>query len=253
MKILILILPILVLSCGKSDYKKSSEVKQDVKAIYQSSELNLAIYYEEGAEPYTDELSVLNLKLWDLFQTNISSLLEGRNITLKVPKTLPEMTKLSKSGKKTWSIDDILSLSRANPIPEKNSTTSFQIFFVNGVAELNSGIIGFHVDKTRIIAVFKDVIRNTAASDELVPKYVEQVTLIHEMGHALGLVNNGLSMISSHQDSANGAHCSNPNCVMYHENEGAASLIKFVSKVKDEKNLIMFDVQCLEDARSFKN
>lgn len=253
MKILLLIIPLLI-SCGKITAKKSSEVKQDVSPIYQSTELKVSVYYEEGAEPYTDELPVpaVNLKLWDLFQVNMNALLQGRSMAVTVPKTLPEMTKLSARNKSQWSIDDILGLAAANPVEAKGGVTHFQIFFVNGYAEQNSGIIGLHINNTKVMAIFKTVVKNSSNGDLFVPKYIEQATIIHEMGHALGLVNNGLPMKTSHQDSANGAHCSNPNCVMYYENEGAGSLINFVAKVKDDKNLIMFDSQCLEDARAFK-
>jgi hypothetical protein len=36
--------------------------------------------------------------------------------------------------------------------------------------------------------------------------------LCHEMGHLLGLVNQGSPMVTDHQ--ANGAHCNNVNCLM---------------------------------------
>jgi len=96
------------------------------------------------------------------------------------------------------------------------------------------------------------VIRSTGAHPNgAVPKFVEQSTLIHEMAHALGFVNNGLPLKTAHQDSAHGAHCSNPNCVMYYLNEGKSDMVNFVQQYILSGNTVMMDSQCLQDAQSF--
>ncbi len=38
--------------------------------------------------------------------------------------------------------------------------------------------------------------------------------LCHEMGHLMGLVNQGTPMLTNHQDVSHGAHCDNLNCLM---------------------------------------
>jgi predicted Zn-dependent protease len=250
---LLLMLIFVSVSCGKTGSKKSSQEKQSVSSIYSSSQINIKVYYEEGAEPYTDSLPVLDLKLWDLFQINMNALFEGKNTVIKIPKSLDEMTKMPNSQKGTWSMDDVLSLSKVYPLTYEPGITTFQIYFLNGYAQEDTSIMGFHISNTRAIAVFKNVFKYSTAEDVLVPKYLEQTTLIHEMGHALGLVNNGIEMSTAHQDTANGAHCGNPDCVMYHSNEGAANLTKFVTKVQEQKNFIMFDKQCLDDVKNYKS
>jgi predicted Zn-dependent protease len=251
MKILSFMICLLaLLSCGKSSSKKSSNENQDVSTIYSATEIKIQVYYEPGAEPYTDELPLLSLKLWDLFQVNMNSLFEGRNTKVSIPKSLEEMKKTKDFNKATWTTDEVLAMSQSYSTLEKGLV--FQIFFVNGSASDNSEIIGFHISGTKTMVIFKDVIARSTNGDALVPKYVEQATLIHEMGHALGLVNNGLPMTTPHHDKNHSAHCSNENCVMYYANEGAGSLIKYVSKIKEEKTLIMFDQQCLSDSRSYK-
>lgn len=44
---------------------------------------------------------------------------------------------------------------------------------------------------------------------------VEETILIHEVGHLLGLVDNGIEMVTDHRDEDNGAHDSNEDCIMY--------------------------------------
>lgn len=244
----------LTVACGKiGSTKKSSVEKQNVSPIYSSSQLNVKVYYETGAEPYTDQVAALNMSLWDMFQTNIEALFEGRSTVVTSPKTLAEMTKIQDNNKSTWSVEEVEKLAANYPLTYSPGITNFQIFFVNGYASQGSSIIGFHISNTKIMVIFKEVIKSSSSgSFDMVPKYVEQATIIHEMGHALGLVNNGLPMQSSHQDTPNGAHCSNENCVMYYANEGAGSLKKYINKIITEKRIIMFDQQCLNDALNYQ-
>jgi hypothetical protein len=75
--------------------------------------------------------------------------------------------------------------------------------------------------------------------------------LVHELAHSVGFVNNGVTLRSAHHDTNHGAHCSNPNCVMYYLNEGSTDLSSFIDKFKDSQNAVMFDDACLYDAKSF--
>lgn len=257
MKNIILMLLVIVAGCGKIPNLKfrlkSSLEPQSVSAIYGSARLDVKIFYEPGAEPYTDQ--VLTFKTFDLFHKNIDSLFEGmiNRPTVNIPRDLSQMTKISEQSKTTWTTEEVMALSEANPVAASAETTSFQIFFLNGRSKENSSTIGFHISKTNVIAIFKDVIKSTASgADPMVPKYVEQATLVHEMGHAVGLVNNGVPMYTPHQDTAHGAHCSNPDCVMYYSNEGMASMMNFATKKVAKLSFVMFDQQCLNDTQNYK-
>lgn len=248
----VIILLFTLVACGKTSERKSSEVKQNVSAIYSSQEVHVVVYYEEGAEPYTDRLP--GVELWNLLKTNLEALFLGKTVIVKVPVSLSEMTKLMPQSKSSWSANDVIDLSRNYPVTTTDGVTKFQIFFLKGYADGNSQVIGFHISNTRVMAIFKDVIKNSSSGPfQIVPKYVEQATLIHEMGHALGLVNNGLPLTSSHQDEAHGAHCNNPDCVMYYSNEGASSMINFATKASQKGSTVMFDKQCLDDAQNYQN
>lgn len=250
MKLFLLLILFFSISCGKEAPKKSSRSHQNISSIYSSGEIKIKVYYEPGAEPYTD--TVLGQDLWKLTEMNLIALFEGRSIEVKVPKSLDQMTQIPSKGKSSWSVADVLALGKAHPINEVKGTTQFQIFFLNGYSDEGSGVIGFHISNTKIMAIFKDVIQSTGGNMGIVQKYVEQATLIHEMGHAFGLVNNGLPMQENHQDHEHGAHCKNPDCVMYYSNEGAVSMMSFAQRASTKGTLIMFDSQCLEDSRKYK-
>ncbi|MEN0059089.1 MAG: hypothetical protein AAGB31_09655, partial [Bdellovibrio sp.] len=114
------------------------------------------------------------------------------------------------------------------------------------------GVIGVSLTGTPIIAIFKDVVQSTSGNPNgAVPKFVEQSTMVHEMGHALGFVNNGVPMVTSHQDTAHGAHTTNSNCVMYWLNEGTSDLTQFVLHYINSGNTVMWGSQVLQDAQAY--
>lgn len=255
MKNTILMMILLVSACGKMPTfrLKSSLEPQNVSAIYGSARLDVKIFYEPGAEPYTDQ--VATFKTFDLLHKNLDALFEGKTNRpmVSIPRELSAMTKLSAQDKTTWTTEEVMELSESNKVPAVADTTSFSIFFLNGRSKENSSTIGFHISKTNVIAIFKDVIKSTTTTAQpLVPKYVEQATLVHEMGHALGLVDNGVPMYTPHKDTEHGAHCSNPDCVMYYSNEGAASMMNFATQALAKLSVVMFDQQCLNDTQNYK-
>lgn len=250
----LIILSFLILSCGKTQsQQKSSDVVQNVSPYFSSQSISIKVFYEKGAEPYTGGFATL--KYWDLLEKNLQALFEGRASTpeIVVPKEISEMSALVNNNKEQWSVEEVLELSQKNQgEAEPLGVKHFNIYFLNGFSKEGSHIIGYHISGTKVMVIFKDVIKKSSESQsEHVAKYIEQSTLVHEMGHALGLVNNGLPMIHEHQDVAHGAHCSNKDCVMYYANEGVASMTSFAKKSANQLSVIMFDQQCLKDARSY--
>ncbi len=111
-----------------------------------------------------------------------------------------------------------------------------------------AGVLGVSLGNTGIIVMFKDVVESTGGPGlDNIERYVEQSTMIHELGHAIGLVNNGVPTTSDHHDSEHGAHCRNDDCVMYWLNEGASDMAAFVQRSVLSGNTILFDDACLAD------
>jgi predicted Zn-dependent protease len=240
-----------MISCGK-EAKKSSRIQQNVSPLFNSQVLTVKVFYEEDAQPYTD--NILTVKIWDLLQINLDALFKGRTKRPQViiPKTLPEMTKTISFHRDLWTVEDVLNISKTYPEVKKTGTETFKIFFVKGYSKESPTIIGFHINDSNIMVIFKDVIKNSGNGNHI-SKYLEQATLVHEMGHALGLVNNGLPMVTPHHDQAHGAHCLRQDCVMYYSNEGASSMMSFAKDALAKGSLVMFEEQCLSDARNYKN
>jgi hypothetical protein len=96
--------------------------------------------------------------------------------------------------------------------------------------------------------MFKDVIESTnVLLQPNVVRYVEQSTLIHELAHSIGLVDNGVHMASAHKDASHGAHCDNPDCVMFWQNDGSQDAADFAQQKLLTGSSILFDAKCLAD------
>lgn len=66
--------------------------------------------------------------------------------------------------------------------------------------------------------------------------------LEHEFGHLMGLVDQGTPMLTDHKDVVNGAHCDNPDCLMYYDVEaGSPGSLTTVP---------LMDANCIADLRS---
>lgn len=254
---LILLSLILLVACGKEVTKKSSLVKQDPNAYFAAQTIAVNVYYEPGAEPYTNVPNmIIPVSYWTILEQNINSLFAGRKSypSLSVPKSLSQMTVLPVLNDTSWTAEEVVELNKNHA--RSSSKSALNIYFLNGRAAAGANIIGFHLNGGGTIAIFKEVVRQMGNGETtpFVAEYVEQSTLVHEVGHAMGLVNNGVPMIESHQDKEHGAHCSNPDCVMYYANEGSEGLVKHVKKLLQSPNPLdvsMFDEQCLKDTKAY--
>jgi predicted Zn-dependent protease len=253
---------ILITSCGKNPFEKTvtdaatqtlnSFAHVGAKSYFaQAASVTLEVYYEPGAAPFVGTTK-FGKPYWGILEDNLKAIFQYRlsKPTLTVPKDLNGMTQLASQNKTSWTIDDVLNLYEKNH--QQNSTETnarFYIYFVNGYSSDSNSVIAFSINGTPIIAVFKNVI--TSSGGEVVQKYVEQSTIVHELGHALGLVNNGIPMLNAHQDTAHGNHTNNSDCVMYWQNEGKSDLMNFIIKYMSTGNNVMWGPEVLDDVRNF--
>lgn len=225
--------------------------------------INVNVFYEPNAQPAVGKLEE-GLKTWDLLDKNITSLMSQRHrsVNIKVPKTLEEMNRLKPQSKVAWSNKDLLELSKTlNYSLESAKKGEFYIVFVKGYFKDNEGhmrksVAGVNLTGTTIVVIFKQVIKKIrSVPGSNTRAIVEQATIVHELGHAFGLVNTGVPAVTSHHDSLNGAHCKNSDCVMYWlNNESDNNLTEFANQIKSkylDPNFSMFGSECLHDIEMY--
>ena len=212
------------------------------------------IDYVPGAEPYTGTIAGFG-DIWGLFDTNVRRLFEGSEKQIELPTTLDAMEKLDGVSGATFSGEAILELAKAHRDRKSSGdTATFYFVWLDGHyddgTKVRDDVLGVSLGDTGVIAMFMPVI---AASGGPLPglgveKYVEQATAIHELGHAAGLVDNGIPMAAPHQDEEHGAHCTNQDCVMFFAVEGTNGAIDFVKKAVITNDVTLWGSECLADA-----
>jgi hypothetical protein len=207
------------------------------------------IDYETNEAPYTGNVIGFG-DTFDPTLVNMNRVFANKKM-LTIPTQLASMQDIGTIPDEELTLADILAIAAHHrDVHDLPDTKSYYILFVSGhFADANGvqgGVLGVSVGDT--IAMFKDVIRlSQSLTDPNAVRYVEQSTLIHELSHSVGLVDNGVPMVAAHKDAPHGAHCDNPDCVMYWLNEGAADARDFALRRLLTGSSILFDAKCLAD------
>ena len=215
-----------------------------------ATDLEIIVAYETGAEPY---ISYNGKSAWEVAEDNIIELFEGRNISLTIPKELDQMTNLGRLEQNNYTRENIIDYStELQKHSNKDGQKGITLLFLDGYyikdGQANENILGLNINNTSILVIFKPVVESAANSDAE-KALVEQSTIVHEIGHAIGLVNNGVTATSAHHDEANGAHCTNTKCVMYWKN-GSGDISQFIAPFLTGGKISLFGDACIADVKS---
>ena len=132
---------------------------------------------------------------------------------------------------------------------------SAYVLYVDGHSADDNGaskVLGFAYDSDKIV-IFKKTITEVCenngglfAAD--ICRLTEASVLMHEFGHLLGLVNNGMSMHAAHQDAAHAGHDVNDQCLMYWAIETDSGVSMLLNRLLGgNSSLPSFDAACLQD------
>lgn len=227
----------------------------DVEETFSSPTVDTIAFevdYMNGQEPEVG-LALDGNPVWNFFENNVSALFNATK-TIETPKTLSQMEEIPAQNQ-NYSSSDILAISDQHRGTNLTSNKlGIYIVYVDGYflinGEENRNVLGVSIGNTGVVAIFKPVIDANTFGTSNTKAFTEQTVLIHEAGHALGLVNNGLPLQSDHHDQEHGAHCTNKDCVMYWANEGLSDLIEFTLSKGTSTQSIVFESECLFDAHA---
>lgn len=203
--------------------------------------------YAEGAEPETDEVVGFG-DPWDVLENNLEALFADNPKALLIDRTLEQMQDIGPME------DEDFTASRLREIAGEfrddlttETTRTYYIVYVGGYYANGEGrrpgVLGVSVGNG-VIGMFKPVLRNSGG---FTIALTGQAVLVHELGHAAGLVNTGVPLTSDHQDVEHGKHCTNRECVMYWTVNGSDAAVEFVVNNLTSPEAVLWGDECLDD------
>ncbi len=189
----------------KKEYKNNQVSPADFLSNKKYSKLKIEIQSVKGFEP--SATAIANIRAFLLERLNKSKGIEIVNSSINSP------------GKSNLTLSDISDIEKKNRnvVTEKSTITAYILFVDGSYTESNASrsILGVAYENSSMV-IFENTIKQFSGGiGEPSESSLESAVSLHELGHILGLVNNGSAMANDHQDNANGKHCNNSKCLMY--------------------------------------
>ncbi len=215
------------------------------------------VAYVPGAEPYVGTQGDF-ADIWSLFKTNAEAVFDGKK-DVNVATTLAKMEKLDGVAAGDMSTQDLLDLATAHrqfATDASTQTQAYWLVFVNGNFKDVPGVTGVSLGNTGVIAIFKPSYTSYFNMKSPVAQMIEQISVIHQFGHAVGWVNHGVPIAAAnqqHEDGAHTGHCTNKQCAMSFAFESAKGIADFIGSLPVSSHSVLYDQECLSDVRIFEN
>jgi hypothetical protein len=138
-------------------------------------------------------------------------------ISFNLDETLPAF-----GEDRIWTFGELDEFSRLHAADDVTGPVSIHVLFVDGRYDSGEGsgtVLGLAWGQ-RYIALFQDAIR-AGCSGVLGPlqtetcEVAERSVWAHEIGHVIGLVDNGVAQRTPHRDTDHGRHDVSDGCLMY--------------------------------------
>ncbi len=157
-------------------------------------------------------------------------------------------TKISNPGDDNkYDVSEIIDIEDQNrSVYNEGSEIGVYFLFVNGKNKGDSDnekTLGIAYRNTSMV-IFEETIQGLSDDiDEPERHKLERAVINHEMGHNLGLVDNGSPMQTDHRDKDKGSHCDNDNCLMH----WTVKTGDVVDKILTGGNIPKLDQNCQDD------
>jgi hypothetical protein len=169
-----------------------------------------------GLEPYAPSAPYLGGLLSELLD-------KPEGITFESDETLESV-----GSDHEWTFDELSAFAREHARSDEDGPVRIHVLSLDGRYFTESGgtVLGLAWGN-RYVALFQDAIRGRCESGLLgalqseICEIAERSVWAHELGHTLGLVDNGIPMLTNHRDPEHGRHEAQDGCLMYWAYEGA--------------------------------
>lgn len=194
--------------------------------------LSIEVDYMEGYEPTSEALD--NLK------SALNNHLNKSTIHIPAPTQIPAAGEGSYSDEAVRTLED----QHRDHYTHAESDTLWAHFLIVDGKYSNENVVGIAYYNTSMAFFGETIDEISGGLNQPSQRKVEATVFRHEVGHNLGLVNNGIppQEESHYEEDKNGAHCTNDQCVMYHTIETT----DFFSNLVDQ-SIPAFEQFCTED------
>lgn len=242
---LIPILFLLSAACGQRSKVTDFVRQQDIDAAEYFSDrvtdFQVRVFYEQGIEPATGPIDGA-ASAWVLTFDSFSELFnthKGRKVT--VPRTLAQMTAIPRKNVAEWDELRLVALANSLSTGAAPGQVVAAVIFIGGNYKGEDTVLGLHFSGVRAAFIFKDNLTRFSGTQDFLNR-IEQATVVHELGHVIGLVNNGVPMAIPHEDPEHPHHSTDIEDVMYWDLVAAVAHINRSS---------LFGKNSLADAHAF--
>jgi len=156
-----------------------------------------------------------------------------------------------------WTAQALIELAdETNDLPTDDNTIEIHTMWLSGEYE-ESSTLGVAWGN-RHIAMFPETIDDFCTDILLVGTILcplaETAVWTHEIGHVVGLVDNGVEMVQPHEDAAHPKHDDDEDCVMYWTYDGADAIDLLNERVlKGVMEAPTFDAACTADIEALRD
>jgi hypothetical protein len=203
----------------------------------------------DGWGGYTPTVSVA-----DRLQRGLLGILDKESVEVRVDQAFP-----GKGADHAWSNEELLRLAEeTGKLEVPVGTIKLHVLLVDGHSAMDTQegkVLGLAFPWTHLVLFRQTLDQLCGKGPILTPPACVEAELgvwVHEVGHQLGLVNNGLVMVGNHQDASHGAHDTNDRCIMYWAYEGSGILDALGRGLFGDAPNLGFDAACMADLNAVK-
>jgi hypothetical protein len=168
------------------------------------------------------------------------------NSTLNKPGSIEIVQRqINSDNKSSYSLKDIKLIEKANRTVYSQGGTIGVYFLITDADYNDSRVLGIAYRNTSFALFGKTIRDNSGGIGKASLTKLEATVIEHEFGHLLGLVNIGTAMQVNHQDTPNGNHCTNANCLMNFTAE-TTDILGFLLT----GSIPVFDANCKNDLKA---
>lgn len=245
-RVVLLLLLAFASACGQqkkiTDYVRQQDIDSAEFFSDSVTEFAVDVYYEASAAPFTGPLTDSPERTWAITRQSFIEVFKTHvRRKVSVPQDLPAMRAIPDNNIVSWDEKQLMALSKSLDTPPVTGRATAKVIFIKGNYQGQSTVLGIHFSGVKTAFVFKDGITLFAGGIPFQQR-IEQATVVHELGHVIGLVNNGVPMVAPHEDSEHPHHTTDPDDVMYWD---------LISTATRSDRLILFGKKTLDDAHAF--